>query len=270
MSEGTMALEKSILSLESIRILLRMNYGMEADKIEKLPLGSANCYKVSASEGTLFLKEFQSDFPEEALCREAELVNFLKQRHFPTAAILPLRDGSLYFRHSGRLVYVQEFLEGRTYTNDLPKPLLMQAAELLGRLHSLLLGFELPREMDSGWLTSYSAEKTAAQYDNLLTILEDFRSDPNYERIREDLLWKRTFAAQNAALRSSYEGITYRASHGDYTAMQFLCGEEEIKAVVDFSRAAVLPAVWEIMRSYVQSCGACKNGTAFDTEEFCH
>lgn len=264
-----MALEKSLLDLETIQILLLTNYGIQAIKSEKIPLGSANCYKVYAADGTYFLKEFQSDFPEDSLHREVELVNFLKQHDFPTAAVLPLWNGSRYFRHGGRLVYVQEFLEGRTYTNDLPKFMLPEAAELLGRLHKILRGYDLPLEMDKEWLDGYSAEKTAAQYDGLLTVLEEHCDDPHYEKIREDLLWKREFAWKNADLRRYYAGITYKPSHGDYTAIQFLCNDGEIKAVVDFSRAAVLPAVWEIMRSYVQSCGACRGGAAFDTEEFC-
>lgn len=264
-----MALEKIRLDHETIRTLLLTNYGIEASVTEKLPLGSANCYKVSTTTGTYFLKEFQNDFPEDSLRREAELVNFLKQHDFPTAAVLPMKNGSNYFQHENRLVYVQEFLEGRTYVNDLPESLLTQSAELLGRLHRLLRGYDLPLEMDGGWLDGYSAEKAAAQYDGLLTVLEDFRDDPHYKKIREDLLWKRKFAWKNADLRRYYEGITYKPSHGDYTSIQFLCGEDRIHAVVDFSRAAVLPAVWEIMRSYVQSCGSCKGGAAFDTEEFC-
>jgi hypothetical protein len=41
-----------------------------------------------------------------------------------------------------------------------------------------------------------------------------------------------------------------------------------VKAVIDFSAAMSLPAVWEIMRSFVQSGGACKDGMAFATEDF--
>ena len=40
-----------------------------------------------------------------------------------------------------------------------------------------------------------------------------------------------------------------------------------MKAVIDFSSAAKLPAIWEIMRSYVQA-GACQRGEAFDTADF--
>lgn len=264
-----MALEQSLLDHETIAVLLRTNYGIAVRETETIPLGSANCFKVRAENGTYFLKEFQSDFPEDSVRRETELCHFLIQNGFPTAAVLPLRDGSFCFRHGGRLVYLQEFVEGHTCANDLPEPLLMEGAELLGRLHRILRGYELPREMDGDWLTAYSPEKTAAQYDGLLNVLEDFREDRNYGKIREDLLWKRAFAWKNAELRTHYDGVSYKPSHGDYTAIQFLCGDSSIKAVVDFSRAATLPAVWEIMRSYVQSCSSCRNGTAFDTAAFC-
>ncbi len=263
-----MALEKSLLDEEIIRDLLKKNYNIPVRSIKKLPFGTANCYKVESPDGTFFLKEFPSGFPEDALSREAELVNFLKVNRFPTAAILPTADGHSYFRHNGRLIYVQEFLGGQTYANDLPRRYLPDMAELLGQLHVLLRGYALPVEMDKPWLDGYSVEKTQEQYETLLTVLEDFRDDPYYENIREDLLWKREFARKNADLRPYYDGITYTPSHGDYTAMQLICGKTSVH-VIDFSRAATLPAVWEIMRSYVQSFGLCKDEKPFDTEDFC-
>ncbi len=263
-----MALEKSRLDADIIRDLLKENYNISVREVQKLPFGTANCYRVEAANGTFFLKEFQSGFPEDAVSREAELVNFLKKNRFPTAAVLPASDGRPYISHNGRLIYVQEFLPGRTYANDLPHRYRSDMAGLLGRLHVLLRGYDLPEEMGKAWLDGYSVEKTQAQYDALRTMLEGFRDDPYYEIIREDLLWKREFARKNADLRRYYDGISYKPSHGDFTAMQLLCDGDCVR-VIDFSRAATLPAVWEILRSYTQSFGSCRDGKPFDTEDFC-
>ncbi len=263
-----MALEKSLLDEDIIRDLLKENYNIPVQNTKKLPFGTANCYKVVSVDGTFFLKEFQYDFPEEALSREAELVNYLKKQRFPTAAILSTVNKHSYFRYKEHWIYLQEFVDGRTYANDLPHCYLPIMAELLGNLHVLLRGYDLPPEMGQAWLDGYSVEKTVAQYDALLSVLEGHRDDLYYENIREDLLWKRDFARKNADLRRHYDGITYKPSHGDYTSMQLLCGETSVH-VIDFSRAATLPAVWEIMRSYVQSFGSCRDGTSFDTEDFC-
>lgn len=39
-------------------------------------------------------------------------------------------------------------------------------------------------------------------------------------------------------------------SHGDYNNLQLLCDKNNITAVIDFSSAAKLPAVWELICSY--------------------
>ncbi len=52
------------------------------------------------------------------------------------------------------------------------------------------------------------------------------------------------------------------------SAMQILCADDEIKAVIDFSSAAKIPALWELMRSYMQSASDTKNPADFDAEKF--
>ena len=52
------------------------------------------------------------------------------------------------------------------------------------------------------------------------------------------------------------------------SAMQILCADDEIKAVIDFSSAAKIPASWELMRSYMQSAADTKNPADFDAEKF--
>ncbi len=56
--------------------------------------------------------------------------------------------------------------------------------------------------------------------------------------------------------------------HGDNTACQLICGEDSIKAVIDFSSVRCIPAVWEIMRSYIQSGGVSRDNSSFDIEDF--
>ena len=68
-------------------------------------------------------------------------------------------------------------------------------------------------------------------------------------------------------MKGYVKGITYTPSHGDYTSCPLICDEDHVKAVIDFASAAKLPAVWEIMRSYIQA-GACRNGEALDIGDF--
>ena len=55
--------------------------------------------------------------------------------------------------------------------------------------------------------------------------------------------------------------FTHRATHGDFHSGQILVYEDQVEAVVDFSTACTLPAVWEIIRSYTISAPDCKDGS---------
>ena len=55
--------------------------------------------------------------------------------------------------------------------------------------------------------------------------------------------------------------FTYKATHGDFYCGQLLVFEDEVTAIVDFSAACVLPAVWEIIRSYTIGDPECKDGS---------
>ena len=62
-----MALEKTVLSPQSIRELLKEKYGIAVTDIERLPLGSANCYRISDGSKNYFFKELQSKFSEDKI-----------------------------------------------------------------------------------------------------------------------------------------------------------------------------------------------------------
>ena len=65
-----MALEKTVLSAQSICELLKEQYDIVVTDIERLPLGSANCYRISDGGKNYFLKELQSKFSEDKIIEE--------------------------------------------------------------------------------------------------------------------------------------------------------------------------------------------------------
>ncbi|MBQ8718085.1 MAG: hypothetical protein IJY66_02325, partial [Clostridia bacterium] len=69
-----MALEATILTPQRIRYLLHAHYGMDCTLAERLPLGTANCYRVTVGDQSYFLKEFQSSISEEDVRREVGVV----------------------------------------------------------------------------------------------------------------------------------------------------------------------------------------------------
>lgn len=262
-----MALEKSVLTEETIAALLRDHYGLRVNASRRTELGSANCYRVSCEEGEYFLKEFQSRFSGEDLKREAALNNHLRAKGFPAAEFVCTLCGEASLAYRGHVLSLQEFIAGQTYGyEDFPPSLLLPMGRMLGRLHQALKDFPLPEDMGAQWLAAYSPEAQAARYDALLQLARQRPEDPHYEALCTDLAYKQQAAASMADYRSYFDGVTYTPTHGDCQGCQLVCAGEEIKAVIDFSAARTLPAVWEIMRSFVQTSNRSRRHAELDQE----
>lgn len=53
--------------------------------------------------------------------------------------------------------------------------------------------------------------------------------------------------------------LTFVNGHSDYTITQIITENNSIKGIIDFSETSNIPAIWEIMRFYVNSAQECKN-----------
>ena len=265
-----MALEQSVLTADIIRTLLGEYYGLQMRSAERLPLGSANCYRVQTESGTVFLKEFQSGFSRENLLREAELVCHLKENGIPTAQFLHTQDGEPCLTYEGHLICLQEYVEGETSGYEsFPPEHLSALAHMLGRLHRVLKDDSLPVDMGAEWLAAYSAEGAAAHYDRMMRLAGERADDPNTLQLLSELQYKKELAYRCGDYAKYFDGITYCATHGDYQGCQVICGADGIRAVIDFSSARTLPAVWEVMRSFVQSSVRCRRDCTIDWSELC-
>ena len=88
-------------------------------------------------------------------------------------------------------------------------------------------------------------------------------------QLMEDFRYKKELAVRCEEYKKYYNEITYCATHGDFQGCQLIWERDEIKAVIDFSAAACLPVTWEIMRSFVQSSGLCRNSATIDITSLC-
>lgn len=260
-----MPIEKTCLNERKIALLLKNNFGLCVKKVDNIPLGTANCFKIITNTQIYFLKEYPTYFTRTRVNREAALNSFLTKNKFPTAKFI----GNIV-SYSGRYIALQEFIDAKTFNNNnLPDTYLMESAELLGRLHSLLSKYKLPVSMDKNWCDSFDITSSEKKYDTLLKTCEKVINPQTRTKIKEDLIFKRNLLKTIKPYGSLVSKSTYRSTHGDYNVLQYLCNRDGIKAVIDFSQAAALPAVWEIMRSYMQSATDTKNPFDFNLEKFC-
>lgn len=263
-----MALEKTVLVTGDVERLLREKYGLQVKSVRSLGMGTANCRAVNCGAGDFFLKEYQSRFTREEIERECALTEFLCGRGFPAVRLMPLLDGTYCFSYNDRLFCLQEYIAGEVFDKGaLDGERLREMGKCLGRLHAVLRDYPLPRGMGSDWLDGFSPDDAMRGYDALIAQVNP--ADPLAERILSDLEYKKGFARRAAGLRGCFDGITYAPTHGDFSELQVIFGGTRIRAVIDFSAAATIPAVWEIMRSYVQSGGARDGGCDIDIKGLC-
>lgn len=233
-------------------------------------MGTANCFKIFTKNTAFFLKEYQEAFSEGDLQREAALNKFLLSHAFPTAVFIKDENGNTYNFLNGRYVVLQEYIEGESYVHhDLPDNLLFRAAEILARLHEILIGYNLPVEMGDMWIKEFSVYEACAKYDSLPDSAQNVEDKAIRYKISKDLAFKKELIKLVEPYGQHFDKLTYKSTHGDYSSMQYLCADDRIKAVIDFAAAKKIPAVWEIMRSYMQSASDTKDPFDFDVSKFC-
>lgn len=265
-----MALDQSMLTETSIATLLREHYGIAVLSARRLPLGTANCYQVETDVGSLFLKEFQSNFKAEDLIREVQLSRFLSDSGIPTTRFLLTRTEAPYIRHRDRLICLEEYIEGEAYGYEVfPDMMMPELSRMLGRIHRVLRGYPLPHDMGKAWLEAYSPVEAASRYEELISFAEERVGDPKRDAILAALQFKKDLSLRCGVCKAYYEGVTYGATHGDYQGCQVICEGNRIKAVTNFSSARVLPLVWEVMRSFVQSSVICRRDARIDVDGLC-
>lgn len=187
-----MALEHSVLNEQIIIELLKKTWGKSVVKAEKMPLGSANCYCVSSEKEQYFLKEFQSSFQIDDLTREVKLTKYLLEHGIPTTRFIPTISGKMYLEYQGHCICLEEYIEGTQFDySNFPKEFLKKEAAMLGKIHQCLSGYDLPIGMDEKWVNSFSVSKAKAKYDELLGILEKHKMDNLYDKIKEELRYKK-------------------------------------------------------------------------------
>ncbi len=265
-----MSLEKSVLNDSAISELLSKHYGISPLSVNKLKLGTANCFQVYDGNRYYFMKEFQSDIIDEEVVREAKLLDYLSDAEFPVTRFYKTLRNEFIIKYQNHIICLEEYVEGHTYGyNDLPLDLLPKVGRMLGKLHQALKDYPLPIGMSDEWLDSVSADSVIAKYDELIQIAESKADADKLPQLMDDMQYKKQLAVRCEEYKKYYNGITYCATHGDYQGCQLIWEKDEIKVVIDFSAAACLPVTWEIMRSFVQSSSLCRTTATIDIAALC-
>lgn len=226
-------------------------------------------YKIISKDGIYLLKEFQSKYKKSDIEREITVCNYLNQHGISCSDFIQNADENYINVFKEKTIHLQTFVEGKTFQmNCVPDTILFKEAGLLGRINKCLENFlKLPIGFNSSWFVSWNSDESINRYKKIIYHTEKLDDINIKAKIIEDCEFKIKLLS-NMTLDERYCKLTQGNSHGDYNNFQLICSDNDIKSVIDFSGAAYVPLVWEVMRSYTYSAEECRNAKDMDFEKF--
>lgn len=252
-------IEETVFTNETIVKIIKEIYGIDIFEIEKINRGSANVY--SLNKNKYILKEFQSKYSEEEIKKEIAVINHLNKFNMNVPKYIETLSGEYSFIYNEKVVIMQKYIEGYTVESNTGNyNQLMESARELGKIIRCLetLDVELPYNDVSSWYKISKFDKSIEKYNCLLSKVEG----EYFGKIKKDLEEKISmieYVKDNLNFEEMGK-LTYKNTHGDYNALQFIYKEGKIEAIIDFVSACKMPIVWEIIRSYSYIDEKAKNG----------
>ena len=256
--------EQSTFSNNEIKLICKEKYNISINNIEVINKGNASIYKLTSNDDKQFiLKEFQSKYKEEDVERECRAVEYLRENtDIPLVKNIKTKDKKDCFTHNGRVVVLQEFINGYEYEkNECDYNRLIQSAKYLGKIIKGFKNYDVDKSFEvSEWFSNEEFEKANNKFDKILTLLKDNEIE---NKIKKDILLKKKLLIKikDKIDLKDIELVTHSISHGDYSCLQLIYNDkDEVIAVLDLIKVKRLPIVWEIARSYSYADSKAING----------
>lgn len=265
-----MPVEESVFeSNHSIIEFIIENFAITPKDVKRINDGSANCYKIICDEQKFFLKEFQSKFDYDSLDREIRICKKVEQFGISTSQFIQTLKGKYILYEKGHRLHLQKYIDGKmAKRNAFKNSLLLESAEILGKINFCLREADfLPDGFSDNWFSEWTPEHSLMKHTNIMQDIQ--KSNLNID-LKKELLdackIKIELLSKFDMKHLNFMKLGKVNSHGDYNNLQLICDENlsHVKAVIDFSSAACVPAVWEIIRSYSYGCKDCKKADFID------
>lgn len=254
------------LEFEELKFRIYRLYGFEIESVETSNIGAGSLiYFVKANQQKYVVK-YASDNEMNHPELEPRLCDYLCKQGIPASEFVKnLHGGIVSIDENGRRFHVQKFIKGVTYAyNEAPDFLLEKAPILLAEIHEALKDFEeLPEGIGENFFQYRKPENMVKSFQESLQIAVRNGDNECADDIRAILEILNRFPKYTFHISE----FTYGNTHGDYMISQFICEEDSIKGIIDWTTACRHPLVWEIVRSYIYMAPECREGR-IDLEKF--
>lgn len=241
-----------------VRELLLEWYGIRASELVRLATGAGSDAFFVRSREDRYVMKFPSSNGMNHPELEPEICNFLLGKGLPVCRFMENKHGGLLCSCADGVFHLQRFIDGRTPPlNSADGRLLDSSALLLGDIHTALTDYPaLPEGIGQSFFRNMTPAAALLSYEASLGLARNLGDT----RALEDIEFRIGLLDRIAGLSFDLGRMTLCNTHGDYFLSQLICGDGEIRAVIDWTTACVHPAVWEIIRSYTCAEPACASG----------
>ena len=267
-----MSARMPILCESEIPEFLFNAYGINVTKVEKIDKGfMSNAYKASTGSTSYFFKE-PFHMPSDVLGEgEAELLDFLKSRSLPVANLIKTTDGTHYAENGGRLLSLQEFVEGEVYkSKTVPDTLLLPSFEVLGKIDGSLVDYKLPvrQKWTARYCEDYSEEEIVQELKDFLIEAETLNlCDEELRRVRRGLKFAIRIQPLMKEWATAFHWVTHSSTHGDYHVGNLIYDDRDVVAVIDWTNSSTIPVIYNIMYLYIMFGKERRKIKSIDTSE---
>ena len=253
---------ESMFTEKEMQEIIKEKYGIDVIKVEKINRGSASITKVLTNGKSYIFKEIQDKYNKEFIIKEIDIINYLTKRNMKVPIYVQCKDGKYYFEHNGRVVIMQEFIDGYTIENNNgTHEQIIESAKYLGLIVKELEDYKKLWSWNiDKWDQNEYLNNSIKKHEELLNYFDEKK---HYNWVKQDLEDKIKMSkslVHNIEKFKDINKITYKNSHGDYSVQQFIYKDGKINAIIDFISASCLPICWEVIRSYSYIDPECKEG----------
>ena len=248
-----MGIQKTALNDEKIKNILKERYNIKVANITKIDKGTSNIFKIETHSSKYILKEFISKRNKETIMKEINIINFLKERNINVPIYVKTANGDYYTENDGRILIIQEFIEGYTIENNTGNhEQVIECANILGKLVKELMNY--PKLSDENIIEEYfSRNRVCLGMEKMKQLIDELKEDNIYkENIKEDLKYRVKILKEikNNFDFNTINKLTMLNSHGDFCSQQLIYNHKKEPTIIDFEKAKRIPIVWEVIRSY--------------------
>ena len=256
------------MEIESGLIENRVKENFDINNIQNIEIndiGWNTNYVLTINSKKYFMKTFITNSENNESSFEIHACQVLNNAGIKTSSFIENKNGEfINILNNEKSYHIQNFIEGETWRkNSAPSWLVKKDIDLAANIHVALSELKLNTRKSIEIINE--KQYHIRRIKKIIYNLQKIKQLKNKKLYLEDLHYRLSFIEESEEL--DLNKLTMVNGHGDYSITQLLTSNKEITAVIDMTEVSRVPAIWELMRFYLNSAPNSETGIP-DFDEF--